>query len=110
MKTLPLTNAKDDLSGVIRDAESAEVLIPRHGRPAAVVIGFADEDAWLKYRLLNDGKFLATIESARENFRKGNFSRLKGLPKPAYSRRSIYAWTILHSTSSCEEELVGSGS
>jgi len=79
MKTLPLTKAKDDLSGVIRDAETEAVLITRHGRPAAIVIGFADEDDWMEYRLLNDDKFLASIESARENIKKGQFTRLEDL-------------------------------
>ncbi len=80
MKTLPLTKAKDDLSGVIRDAESEEVLITRHGRPAAIVIGFANEDEWLEYRLLHDEKFLASIENARSNIKAGRFTRLEDLP------------------------------
>jgi prevent-host-death family protein len=66
-KTLPLTKAKVDLSSVIRDAEKEEVLITRHGRPAALVIGFADEDDWLEYRLLHDEKFLRSVERIWEN-------------------------------------------
>ena len=80
MKTMPLTKAKDDLSGVIRDAENEEVLITRHGRPAAIVIGFSNEDEWLEYRLVNDERFLASIESARESIKSGNFVKLSDLP------------------------------
>lgn len=67
MKTLPLTKAQDDLSSVVRDAENEEVLITRHGRPAAMVIRFPDEDDWLEYRLLHDEKFLKSVERARED-------------------------------------------
>jgi prevent-host-death family protein len=70
MKKMPLTKAKDDLSALIRDAEKEEVLITRHGRPAAIVIGFANEDEWLEYRLLNDERFLASVERAREDAKK----------------------------------------
>ena len=80
MKTLPLTKAKDDLSGVIRDAEKEEVLITRHGRPAAIVIGFADEEDWIEYRLLNDERFLSSIDRAREDIKAGRFTRLEDLP------------------------------
>ena len=61
-------------------AETEEVLITRHGRPAAIVIGFADEDAWMEYRLLNDEGFLTSIERAREDIRKGRFTKLQDLP------------------------------
>ncbi len=80
MKTLPLTKAKDDLSSVIRDAEKEEVLITRHGRPAALVIGFADEDDWLEYRLLHDERFLKSVERAREDIKAGRFTKLEDLP------------------------------
>jgi prevent-host-death family protein len=79
MKTLPLTQAKDDLSGVIRSAEKEEILITRHGRPAAIVIGFANEDEWIEYRLLNDEKFLQSIERARTDIREGRFTKLEDL-------------------------------
>lgn len=80
MKTLPLTKAKDDLSGVIRDAENEQVLITRHGMPAAIVIGFATEDDWLEYRLTNDEQFLTSIEKARANIKAGKFTRIEDLP------------------------------
>ena len=79
MKTLPLTQAKDDLSGVIRSAEKEEILITRHGRPAAIVIGFANEDEWIEYRLLNDEQFLQSIEKARTDIREGRFTKLEDL-------------------------------
>lgn len=79
MTRIPLTDAKNDLSAVIRKAETNEVLITRHGRPAAVLIAFHDEDDWLEYRLLNDKRFLKTVEDARANIRAGKFTRLEDL-------------------------------
>jgi hypothetical protein len=35
---------KDDLSRYLRLAESEEVVIKRHGRPAGVLTGFGSED------------------------------------------------------------------
>jgi prevent-host-death family protein len=79
MKTLPLTKAKDDLSSVIRAAEDEAVLITRHGRPAAIVIGFANEEDWIEYRLLHDEKFLRSIDRARADIKEGRFTKLGDL-------------------------------
>jgi len=35
---------KDDLSRFLREAETQEVVITRHGKPAGVLIGFKSED------------------------------------------------------------------
>jgi len=80
MKRIPLAEAKDTLSAVIREAQAEEVVITRHGRPAAVVIGFRDEGDWLEYRLLHDAEFLTTIAQARADIRAGKFARIEDLP------------------------------
>jgi prevent-host-death family protein len=79
MKTVPLSEVKDDLSKYLRLAEKEEVLITRHGKPAGVLIGFVSEDDWFDYRLENDPRFLARIESARRNLRAGRGIRLEDL-------------------------------
>ena len=71
MKKVALSEVKDDLSQFLRVAEREEVLITRHGRPAGVLIGFESEDDWFDYRLENDPRFLARIESARRRLREG---------------------------------------
>ena len=48
-----LAEVKDDLSRFLRLAESEEVIITRHGKPAGVLIGFQSEDDWFDYRLEN---------------------------------------------------------
>jgi len=71
MKKVALSEAKDDLSNVLRVAEKEEVLITRHGKPAGILIGFESEEDWFDYRLENDPRFLQRIESARMSLRSG---------------------------------------
>jgi prevent-host-death family protein len=71
MKKVALSEVKDDLSRYLHLAEREEIVITRHGRPAAVIIGFKDEDDWFDYRLENDPRFLEQIARAREEARAG---------------------------------------
>jgi prevent-host-death family protein len=80
MKTHTMTEAKNDICSIIREAEKGEVLITRHGKPAAVVIGFRDEDQWFDYKLEHDEKFLRKIAAARAQIRDGRFVKLYELP------------------------------
>lgn len=77
MKTVPLNEVKDDLSKYLRLAETEEVIITRHGKPAGVLIGFASEDEWLEYRLEHDPRFLQRIERARQRLRAGEGVKLE---------------------------------
>ena len=71
IKEVPLSEIKDDLSRFLREAESQEIVITRHGKPAGVLIGFKSEDDWFDYRLENDPRFLRRIEQARDSLRAG---------------------------------------
>jgi len=71
VKAVPLSEAKDDLSHLLREAAKGEIVITRHGKPAGVLIGFATEDDWFEYRLENDPRFLRRIEKARRSLRAG---------------------------------------
>jgi prevent-host-death family protein len=75
MKTVSLSDVKDDLSRYLRLAAKEEIVITRHGKPAGVLVGFANEDDWFDYRLENDPRFLKRIAQARESLRAG-----KGVP------------------------------
>ena len=79
MKKVALSQVKDALSKYLRLAEREAVIITRHGRPAGVLIGFKSEDEWFEYRLQNDPRFLARIESARESLKKGKGTRVEDL-------------------------------
>ena len=50
---------KDDLSRYLREAETQEIVITRHGKPAGILIGFESEEDWFEYRLENDHDFCA---------------------------------------------------
>lgn len=81
MKRIALSEAKDDLSRILRLAEKEDVLITRHGKPAAVVVGFESEDDWFDYRLEHDPRFLGRIEAARRSLRARRGVRLEDLDK-----------------------------
>ena len=76
MKTVPLSEVKDDLSKYLRLAETEEVVITRHGKPAGVLIGFESEDDWFEYRLERDPNFQRRIEAARQSIKQGQGVRL----------------------------------
>ena len=75
-----MTQAKSDICRIVREAAAGEVLLTRHGKPVAVVIGFRDEDDWFDYRLEHDEDFLRKIAKAREDIRKGRYVTLGELP------------------------------
>jgi prevent-host-death family protein len=81
MKEVPLSEVKDDLSRFLREAETQEIVITRHGKPAGVLIGFESEDDWFEYRLEHDPRFLRRIEEARSSLRAGRGVRLEELEK-----------------------------
>jgi prevent-host-death family protein len=71
MKRVPLSEVKDDLSRYVQLAAHEEIVVTRHGRPAAVLIGFADEGDWFDYQLEHDPRFVARMESARRSLETG---------------------------------------
>ena len=77
MRKIPLSDIKDELSKYLRLAEKEGIVITRHGKPAGVLIGFADEEDWFDYRLENDPRVLRRIARARESLRKGRGVRLE---------------------------------
>ena len=79
IKEVPLSEVKDDLSRFLREAEKADIVITRHGKPAGVLIGFESEDDWFDYRLEHDPRFLQRIEAARSSLRSGRGIKLENV-------------------------------
>jgi prevent-host-death family protein len=79
VKEVPLSEIKDDLSRYLREAETRQIIITRHGKPAGVLIGFKSEEDWFEYRLEHDPRFLHRIEQARNSLRAGRGVRLEDL-------------------------------
>ncbi len=81
MKEIPLSEVKDDLSHLLREAEKGDIVITRHGKPAGVLIGFKSEDDWFDYRLENDPRFVRRIAKARKSLRDGRGVRLEDVER-----------------------------
>jgi prevent-host-death family protein len=81
MKKVALSEVKDDLSRILRQAEKEEVIITRHGKPAGILIGFKSEDDWFEYRLQNDARFLSRVEAARRSLKTGQGTRIEDIEK-----------------------------
>jgi prevent-host-death family protein len=79
MTRVPINEAKDRLTSLLKEAEEEEVLITRHGRPAGILIGFADEEDYFDYQLENDPRFEARIVRSREQKRRGDVIRLEDI-------------------------------
>ena len=77
VKEVSLSEIKDDLSRYLREAETQEIVITRHGKPAGVLIGFESEDDWFDYRLEHDPRFQRRVEQARNSLRTGRGVRLE---------------------------------
>jgi prevent-host-death family protein len=87
VKRVPLSEIKDDLSRFVRLAEDEEIVITRHGKPAAVLIGFASEEDWFEYRLETDPRFLQRVAAARQSLRAGRGSTLEEVSAAESQRR-----------------------
>ncbi len=79
MKTIALSEIKDQLSKYLRLAAKEEIVIMRHGKPAGVLVGFKTEDDWFDYRVENDPRFLQRVASARQSLRNGKGIRIEDL-------------------------------
>src|SRR5438093_802555 len=79
VRQVALAEVKDDLSRFLRLAESEEILITRHGKPAGVLIGFESEEDWFDYRLEHHPEFMRRVARAREALRSGRGVRLEDL-------------------------------
>src|ERR1700748_3661426 len=77
LKEVPLSEIKDDLSRYLREAETQEIIITRHGKPAGDLIGFESEEDWFDSPLEHDPRFLRRIEQARDSLRAGGGIRLE---------------------------------
>jgi prevent-host-death family protein len=62
VRRIPISEIKEDLSRLLREAEREEIVITRNGKPAGVLIGFESEDDWLDYRRESDPRFLCRID------------------------------------------------
>jgi prevent-host-death family protein len=89
MKKFALSTVKNDFSHFLRLAEAEDIVITRHGKPAAVLIGFKSEDDWFDYRLENDPRFLNRVARARGSVGRGPRFQLDQL-LPKVRKRNLH--------------------
>ncbi|HEX4797025.1 MAG TPA: type II toxin-antitoxin system prevent-host-death family antitoxin [Humisphaera sp.] len=77
---MALAEVKDDLSRFLHLAESEEIIITRHGKPAGVLIGFESDEDWFDYRLEHHPEFLRRVAEARRDIKNGRGVRVEDLP------------------------------
>ncbi len=88
MKRVALSEIKDDLSKYLRLAETEDIVITRHGKPAGILVGFASEDDWFDYKLEHDPRFLRRVAQARESLQAWKGVKIEDLPpEPKTPRR-----------------------
>ena len=108
MKRIALSEAKDQLSKYLRDAEREEIVILRHGKPAGVLIGFKSEEDWFDYRVENDPRFLERVEQARRSIQEGKGIRLEDVrPRPPLPNKRMQPARTKHTVASAPRRARG---
>src|SRR5271155_984454 len=92
VREIPLSEVKDDLSRYLREAGKEEIIIPRHGKPAGVLVGFESEEDWFDYRLENDPRFLRRIEQARNSLQTGRGIKLEEFKRNNRAHQFLQTW------------------
>jgi len=79
MITTVLDEFKNHISSYMEKASEQDIVITSDGRHIGVLTGFADEDDYQEYRLLNNPEFQGIIDRSREDAREGRVTRLEDL-------------------------------
>ena len=75
----PLTEARNRLSEIVEDVTStgSEFVISRHGRPAAVVIGYEEYESLLEtLNILSDADTMSALAEAEADLAAGDLTTL----------------------------------
>ena len=80
MDPTSLSDARSRLSEIVEDVIStgAEVVITKHGRPAAVVMGYEDHESLIEtLNILSDAATMTALAEAEEDVASGNLEELE---------------------------------
>ena len=75
----PLTEARERLSEIVDDVAmtGADFLITKHGRPAAVLMGYEDYEALIEsLNILSDADTMAALAEAEADLEAGDLETL----------------------------------
>ena len=89
MKVVALGKAKNELSAYVEEAQRDRVLVTRHGKPAALIIGVVGEE-FEDLMTRSDPEFWQMIEARRKRSRTISADEMRerlGVPKKPRSKR-----------------------
>ncbi|MBM2803246.1 MAG: prevent-host-death family protein [Deltaproteobacteria bacterium] len=70
MKIAPIAEIKAQFSSFVKASEEEPVIVTRHGKPVAVLLGISDEDEIDRLLLAYSKKFRALLEAAERRIQK----------------------------------------
>ncbi len=79
MTSTPLTEARNRLSEIVDEvtATGSELVITRHGRPAAVVMGYDDYESLIEtLNILSDAETMKALAEAEDDLAAGHLVEL----------------------------------
>lgn len=79
MKIASVADVKAHFSAYLRASEQGPVVVTRNGKPAAVLVAVADEEALERLMLAHSPRLHAILEAAQERIRAG-----AGIPSDAF--------------------------
>ena len=89
MKVVPLGQAKNELSSYVEAAQHDRVLVTRHGKPAALIIGVVGQD-FEDLMTRSDPEFWQMIEARRASSKTVTADEMRrrlGVPKRRRPKR-----------------------
>ena len=91
MKMVGIRAAREDLTGVVEQSQRERVILTRHGKPAALLIGIAGEDLE-EILLRSDEAFwreLAHLRLVNSTISSPKMRTRLGMPSRARLRRNV---------------------
>lgn len=87
-RTLPVSEVRANLSAVVRDADELfeRTIITQKGKPAAIVISYAEFESWQEtLEILGDPALMADLRQADQDLVEGethSYEEVFGRPQP----------------------------
>jgi hypothetical protein len=71
MKQIQLSEVQKDLLQFLLVAQEEDVILIYDGKPVGYLVGFADEDDWIDYLMLNNPEFKTRLRRSLQDAREG---------------------------------------
>lgn len=71
MKQIQLSEVQADLLQFLQMAQEEDVILIYDGKPVGYLVGFADEDDWIDYLMLNNPEFKTRLRRSLKDAKEG---------------------------------------